>query len=244
MKRYFEHAARLVVRAVPAMRRAAFPVLALLCIVPLHADVISILYETRPYAGGNLPDAAGYVSNWNALLTTDPVPPAGYGAGYVPEFANLSNQGTFNGSSSDIAFHTLISLDVTPSQAGIWNMQFGIDYGWGGALFVDGSQVDFRNTDMWWNGSYADPSQILAGGVNLTAGGHTIELFGLELCCDGATEGRYQIGTQPFQIFATGVPEPSTVTMIALGIGMLALGFVAHVPRLRAQVIKTAWSRG
>jgi hypothetical protein len=223
MKRYFENTTPLVVRAAAAMRRASFLLLPLLCIVPVHASVLSILYETRPYAGGNLPAASDYVANWDALVLSNPVPPAGYGAGYVPEFTNLSNQGTFGGSSGDIAFHTLITLDVTPSQAGIWNMQFGIDYGWGGALFVDGSLVDFRNTDMWWNGSYADPSQILSGGVNLAVGGHTIELFGLELCCDGATQGRYQAGTQPFQIFEA-VPEPGTVTLIAFGIGMLALG--------------------
>jgi hypothetical protein len=204
------------------MRRAPFLLLALLCIVPLHASVISILYETRPYAAGNLPAAADYVANWGALLVSDPVPPVGYGAAYVPQFTSLSNHGTFSGTSGDIAFHTLITLDVAPSQAGIWNMQFGIDYGWGGALFFDGSLVDFRNTDMWWNGSYSDPSQMLSGGVNLAAGGHTIELFGLEGCCDGATEGRYQIGTQPFQIF-TAVPEPGTFPIILFVFGALAL---------------------
>ena len=222
MKRNFENTTPIVRRTLAAMRTASFLLLPLLCIVPMHASVISILYETRPDAGGNLPTAADYVTNWDALLTSNPVPPAGYGAADVPEFTNLSNQLTFGGSNGDIGFHTLITLDVTPSQAGIWNIQFGIDYGWGGALFVDGSLVDFRNTDMWWAGSYSDPNQLLSGGVNLGVGSHTIELFGLEGCCDGPTEGRYQVGTQPFQIFEA-VPEPGTITLIAFGIGMLAL---------------------
>jgi hypothetical protein len=142
-------------------------------------------------------------------------------------FTNLSNQGTFSGSPTDVGFHTLITLNLTSAEAGIWNMQFGIDYGYGGALFVDGSLVDFRNTDMWWLGSYSDPTQILAGSVNLSAGSHSIELFGLEPCCDGPTEGRYQIGSQPFQVFAA-VPEPGTAITIALALGVLAL-------RLRAK---------
>jgi hypothetical protein len=192
----------------------------------LHASVIGIFYETRPYAGGNLPAASNYVANWNALLFANPVPPAGYGAAFVPQFTNLSNHGTFGGSSGNIAFHTLITLDVAPSQAGIWNMQFGIDYGLGGALYVDGAVVDFRNSDMWWAGSYSNPSQLLSGGVNLGAGGHTIELFGLEGCCDGATQGRYQVGTQPFQIFE--VPEPGTVSLAVFAIGMFALCSARH----------------
>jgi hypothetical protein len=62
--------------------------------------------------------------------------------------------------------------------------------------------------------------------VNLGAGGHTIELFGLEGCCDGATQGRYQVGTQPFQIFE--VPEPGTVSLAVFAIGMFALCSARH----------------
>jgi len=207
-----------------------FPVLALLYIAPLNAGVVSILYETRPYAGGNLPAAIDYVNNWNALVLANPVPPAGYGAGNVPAFTGLSNHTTFGGSTTNIGFHTLIDLNLTPSEVGMWNMQFGIDYGFGGAMFVDGGLVDFRNTDMWWNGSFSNPTQILAGLVNLTAGSHSIELFGLEPCCDGATEGRYQIGTQPFVIFTAeaAAPEPGTATMIALVAGLLVLRLLAR----------------
>src|SRR4051794_35190683 len=136
----------LVTRAVALRRLILFPVLALLCIVPLNAGVVSILYETRPYAGGNLPAAIDYVNNWNALVLANPLPPAGYGSGNVPAFTGLSNHATFGGSTTNIGFHTLIDLNLTAAEAGMWNMQFGIDYGLGGAVFVDGGLVDFRNT--------------------------------------------------------------------------------------------------
>jgi hypothetical protein len=198
----------------------------------LPADTISILYETRPYTAGTaLGSAAAYVSNWNTLVTTDPTPPAGYGSASVASFVNLNNSGTFGGSSQDIAFHTVINFTVAPSQAGSWSFQFGIDYGLGGVALLDGAVLDFKTTDMWWAGDFLNTSQILMGTSNLATGSHTIELFGLDACCDGQSAGRYQVGSAGYQTFtvsSSAIPEPSSVATMLSGLGFVAILARAH----------------
>src|SRR5581483_7462629 len=55
----------------------------------------------------------------------------------------------------------------------------------------DGTLVEFRNNDMWWNGNYNDPTQYLKGTVNITAGAHVIDSYGFEGCCDGPQQAQY-----------------------------------------------------
>lgn len=207
----------------PSVLRAA--ALGLLAFQSSPAVTISsILYETRPYTAGTpLTTAAGYASNWAALAALYPTAPAGYGTTMLSVWNSASNQITFSGSNSNIAFHTRINFSVGAAEAGTWDLRFGIDYGLGGALYVDGVVRDFRNTDMWWAGSYASANQILAASVALSAGAHTIELYGLEGCCDGATQGQYRMpGAAAYQNFAAAaadpLPEPSTVVLSATGL--------------------------
>lgn len=190
------------------------------------ADTISILYESRPYtAGVPLGSAAAYESNWNSLVSTYPTPPAGYGSTNVTSFNNLNNAGTLGGSNSNIAFHTVINFTVAPSQVGNWSFQFGVDYGLGGVVLLDGAVLDFKTTDMWWAGDFLNTAGVLMGTSTLTSGAHTLELFGLEACCDGGSAGRYQAGSSGYQTFTvspSSIPEPSTYLTLFSGLGLIA----------------------
>ena len=53
------------------------------------------------------------------------------------------------------------------------------------ALFLDGVALDFKSNDMWWAGNYNNGSQFLSGSSALSAGNHTLSIYGLEGCCDG-----------------------------------------------------------
>ncbi len=197
----------------------------------LRASTIhSIFFETRPYAAATAhATAAGYVSNWAALAAAYPTAPAGYGSSTIAEWNDVSNQNTFSGWATDLAYRTLIQLTVDPAEAGTWDFRFGIDFGLGGVLLVDGVVADFRNTDMWWENSfvpYSDPTQILSASVALAAGQHSIEVLGLEGCCDGPTQGQYRAPGGSYRVFAATaadpVPEPASALLALTGLGAWA----------------------
>ena len=96
------------------------------------------------------------------------IPAAGYGSAFPVIYDNITNQGLF-GSGTDIAFKSTVDFGVSAANAGIWEIRAGVDFGLGGALFVDGVARDFNSNDMWWNGSYANSTQFLTITLNLAA---------------------------------------------------------------------------
>jgi hypothetical protein len=198
-------------------------VLALLAL-PLHAGSFSLIsYETRPYSGGALPNATDYINLWATLIATNPTPPAGYGATYLAAFNNVSNPVVFGGTNSNVATRIRFNLIVPQEEAGTWNFRFGVDFGWGGAFYVDSTLVDYRNTDMWWNGSYQFVNQMLSGNVNLTPGLHQFDVYGLEGCCSGTMQGQFRSPIATAFQTIVGVPEPSTVQLFSLGLALVAI---------------------
>jgi hypothetical protein len=95
---------------------------------------------------------------------------------------------------------------------------------------------------MWWAGSYSNTGGIFA--VNnqaLSAGNHTLTIYGLEGCCDGGQQVQYAVNGGAFQSFnnsslqlAAAVPEPETYAMLLGGLAWLArLRVVAANSRLK-----------
>ena len=172
-------------------------------------NVTSITLETRLWNGHVPTSTADAISTYNAL----PLGVAGYapGAKTLPIFDNVSNQLTFGGSFSNIGYHHHVAF-FAPI-AGSLAIRVGADFGGGGTLIVDGAQVQFRNTSMWWGGNYLDPSQYLSGTVTVSAGWHTIDSYGFEDCCDGPQQGQYSYLGAPFKTFSA---PPNVVPVVAL----------------------------
>jgi hypothetical protein len=69
-------------------------------------------------------------------------------------------------------------------QNATYNFEFGVDFGLGGALFVNGNWITSRTDDMWWAGDWSS-SDVLKFTVDAVAGLTLIEVYGSEGCCDG-----------------------------------------------------------
>lgn len=183
----------------------------------VHASVVTM--QTASSTAGPQADAATYQSTVNAALALP-----GSHTAVVPLFDGLSNQSVFGGSNQDIAYRYNVTFDVDASEAGTWAVRFGVDFGLGGAVFLDGVPLAFRNTDMWWNGSYADPSQSFQlAGLNIGVGTHSFDIYGLEHCCDGGQQGQFSINGRSYVTFGaadglTGVPEPASYALAMAGL--------------------------
>ena len=192
-------------------------------VVSAHASLIKI--ETGFSAAHQQADAAAYKSLVDAAVAS---PSAGYGTTFVTSYDNISNRNLFTGGSkTNIAFKSTIDFYVSAENAGSWQFRAGVDFGHGGAIFVDDAAYEFKTNDMWWNGRYNRPSQYFSiNSLNLTAGYHKLSLYGLEGCCDGYQQAQFRVGGGDFTTFSTSdnltpVPEPEIYTMLLTGLGLI-----------------------
>ena len=201
--------------------KLAVATVAMAAITSANASTITI--QTGFSGAGPQASAEAYRSVVDAAVA---IPGAGYGSTTVSSYDNVSNGSLFGGSNSNIAFKSTIVFGVQAGQTGNWSFRGGVDFGGGGAVFLDGQAVDFRSNDMWWAGNYGNASQFFQFGANISAGNHTLTVYGLEGCCDGGQQFQFNSGSG-FQSFnsstLTPVPEPETYGMMLAGLGLLGI---------------------
>jgi len=185
------------------------------------AAASTITLDTGKSTQGPLTSAAAYKSVVEAAVAK---PTSGYGHMSIATFDKISNHTLF-GTNSDIAFDFTINFGVAAGQTGNWDFRAGIDFGRGGAVFLDGVALGYKNTDMWWNGSYANPNQFFQYNAMVGAGNHVLKIYGLEGCCDGLTQAQFRAAnSQTFTTFSSTdglnfqVPEPTSFGLIFLGL--------------------------
>lgn len=187
------------------------------------AGAATIVIDTAYSNAAAQASAADYASVVNTALLTQST---GYGSTSVSLYDNVTN--TF-GSGSNIAFKSTINFGVTGA-ASTWNFRAGVDFGNGGAVFLDGAALGSKSNDMWWAGSYGNASQFFQYSSTLAAGNHTLTIYGLENCCNGGQQVQYSTAGAAFQTFGSGtlaaVPEPETYAMLLAGLGLV--GFMSR----------------
>ncbi|NIA53830.1 PEP-CTERM sorting domain-containing protein [Massilia sp. TW-1] len=188
-----------------------------------NASVITLQVATGPV--GTHTSAAAY----KAAVDADIANPAGYkGSKTVATYDNVTVKNYF-GALSNYAFEATIDFGVTSAQAGTWNFRTGVDFGYGGALFVDGVALGYNAHDMWWANNYATANGSLTGSAVLAAGNHELKIYGMEACCDGSQQAQFKAAnTAAFKTFAgsdtlNAVPEPMSIATFGLGAGVMAL---------------------
>lgn len=183
------------------------------------ATAADLQVQTGYSVDGAQASAADYRSLVDSVVA---IATPGYGSTVVASLDSYNNQGLFGGVNTNIAFKTNIVFGLTSAS----NMAFraGVDFGNGGAVYLDGVAVAYNPYDMWWNGSYGDASQSFQFSSSLSAGNHTLTIYGLEGCCDGPQQVQFDKG-DGFQSFTNQtlapVPEPETYAMLAAGLGVV-----------------------
>ena len=197
------------------------------------ANASLVTFQSASSFGPDQPSAAAYRS-----VVTQALAAPGAHSTVVPSYDALTSQSLFGGFNNNLALHTTVDFSVSAAQAGSWSLRIGGDFGYGGAVYLDGTALGFKSTAMWWNFSWIDSAQSFQFfGVPITAGTHKLELFALEDCCDGGQSGMFSRDGVTFVIFgagdglATPVPEVPMAPMLVMG-----LGVVAVVSRLRRQL--------
>jgi len=212
------------------MNKKSLLTLALASVVG-YANASIIQIESANATSPVLASADAYRNAVNAALTN-----GSYVSQMVASYNNISHQSLFGGN-SNFAMKSTISFNA--ASAGVWDFRAGVDFGFGGALFLDGVAIDVKSTDIWWNNSYANPAQYFSATRNLTAGNHVLTMYGFEGCCDGNQQFQFRTGGQGFTSFSSTdglnvVPEPASIALLLSGLGL------AGFARRRKQAARAA----
>lgn len=181
-----------------------------LAIVAGAASASAITYQTGAGFQAGLADSAAYQSAVSNLVGA---PTA------------LASFDSVNFSLSNSAFEATITFDVTSPTT--FDFRAGVDLGGGGTMVLDGTALDTHSNNMWWAGSYLNPSQFLAGSSTLGAGVHTLSLYGFEDCCSGNMQVQYSTNGGSYKSFGAtdglpAIPEAQSFTMLLAGLGLVA----------------------
>ncbi len=130
---------------------------------------------------------------------------AGYGCKFITNFTSIRNQNQFAPPAINKNFgaYSETFFEVKPSEAGLWSVRYGGDFGRGGGLYVDDVALEEDwNTDLWWAYNWGHPD-VLEGAISLTAGYHRLEVIGFEGCCDGGITVQFKKPAGVYQTYST-----------------------------------------
>lgn len=110
-----------------------------------------------------------------------------YGCGFITNFENITNRSQFGNADSNFAAFSESYFEVKEGETGRWEFRYGADFGRGGALYINGDELQQRwNRNLWWANNWNNANQILQGNATFTTSGYQkLEVLGFEDCCDG-----------------------------------------------------------
>ena len=206
---------------VPRMSRKLLS-LVFLATVSQFAVADSVTLSTR-FDPASSPAGGDYRNQWNIDAATPATPGLcdNVGVAIWNLASYITNQTTCGGGWSDLDYHFQATFDLATASS--VEIQLGADLGHGGAAYVDDVLQQTLTADIY-DPTFDTPGQFFDITLALGAGLHTVDLYGLENCCDGPSAGQFSTdGGQTFQSFST-TPTPEPLTLLLTGSGLLGLG--------------------
>lgn len=200
--------------------------------VPFTFDYPGIKFHTR-YSTVNPSNLNQARNAFNASNDRN----ANYGCGFITDFDGITNRSQFGNSNSNFGAFSESYFLVQPGETGQWGFRYGADFGRGGALYINGQQLEQQWGDnLWWANSWNNANQILQGTATFSSSGYQkLEVLGFEDCCDGGITVQFKKPGGNWTTFSTDkidirsracpVEEEPTFESISHDVCRIDLGF-------------------
>ena len=212
--------------------------------VPFTFDYPGIKFHTRfsTVNPSNLTQARNAFNASNDLNSN-------YGCGFITNFSGITNRSQFGNSNSNFGAFSESYFLVQPGETGQWGFRYGADFGRGGALYINGVQLEQQWGDnLWWANSWTNASQVLQGTATFSSSGYQkLEVLGFEDCCDGGITVQFKKPNGNWTTFATNnidirsracpIEQEPTFQSISHDVCRIDLGFDSSLSYPNAWVV-------
>ena len=150
----------------------------------------SILWESGSFKKGRRPqsedDMIKFVENSDFSAR-------GYCSRSIPKLSLISNQQCPSGAHDNIAYRVTVRFSL--NMASEISFRFGVDFGFGGLVLLDGNLMKSNYGNIWWGlkWSHQHTEMLTISNVKLERGNHELMIYGLENCCDGPQTYQFKI---------------------------------------------------
>ncbi|REL25730.1 hypothetical protein DXX93_03620 [Thalassotalea euphylliae] len=187
-------------------------IVALCCIVPLKANAALITYKTQGFSGNF--SNADLKTQWSSL------------SGVVNSQTLSDFEQVWAGNQT----FSYLSVEFSLVTDRVWTLEAGLDAGLGAQVYLDGHAIYKDSSNLWWAYNWSHGDIIKLDNLNLNQGGHQLEVFWLENCCNGFNSVRFtdqrsgvtsSLSLNALQTFE--VPNPSSILLLGLAlVGMFS----------------------
>ena len=190
---------------------------AALVLVCANASATLITFETRDLnitqghgvAANHGVDQNNFARSWSELNE-------GTSESFSGEFTRLKpGKDKFN--------HIKIDLSLDRDSTN-WIFDFGVDAGFGMALYLDGTLIDSTNDDLWWKKKWTNSDVFSVTLNDLTRDNKVLDIYWAEHCCNGSSSIRFKNDTGQWSALsvanldAASIPEPTSMALFGLGL--------------------------
>ena len=172
-----------------------------------NASATLITLETRVIDNGV--DSSDFTSSWlsqGSAITSNVVD-------------NLDSFRLGNNTFGHLQIDLSLERDTTN-----WVFDFGLDAGYGAAIYVDGLLVDSRTDNLWWSNNWSNSDVFTVSLSDLARDSQVIDVYWAENCCNGNSSIRFTDGNNKTNTLsvanldAASIPEPTTIALFGLAV--------------------------